>query len=408
MKKLDFSLSTIEAMRIMFIANGRNSGRSNDTLPKEWCLFLMLCQGATCFTNLKYFIPHILHVIVNAVMNEYGMRMDERREYHVHRILSHTGIHLPLSKCKRIVHLLFNVEVTNEHFLKAGHLFVPELLSKLTRNVAASTLRMNPERAYIQIAYSDGSIDTAVHVHSTTTDTHMMETVDTLALRIEGIQTADTPHRARKKMSNVERKKRIEHTIQERRSTKANSELLAKVQSSDARIDNSIHIAQRLVDEGNEDEALKRVRTSMSVNHNSCSEDAKMRYRQFCRQLRNDATAYVSSPTDSSPIAGSSYDPPSSTDQQHVEKEDDTTAPETDDVSTAQTPSSVSQILECPIGLCTFTDPVIAADGITYERCHIEEWLSRSTTSPFTGEALSTTSLVPNVLVRQLTTLHAL
>ena len=45
-------------------------------------------------------------------------------------------------------------------------------------------------------------------------------------------------------------------------------------------------------------------------------------------------------------------------------------------------------------------DPVIAADGHSYERAAIEEWLQTHSTSPVTSQPLSHTRLIPNVLVR--------
>ena len=42
-------------------------------------------------------------------------------------------------------------------------------------------------------------------------------------------------------------------------------------------------------------------------------------------------------------------------------------------------------------------EPVVAADGHTYERCCLEQWLaSGKTTSPMTGEALEDLKLRPN------------
>ena len=45
-------------------------------------------------------------------------------------------------------------------------------------------------------------------------------------------------------------------------------------------------------------------------------------------------------------------------------------------------------------------DPVIAADGHTYERRAMEAWLLHHCTSPVTGHQLSHTRLIPNVIVR--------
>lgn len=45
-------------------------------------------------------------------------------------------------------------------------------------------------------------------------------------------------------------------------------------------------------------------------------------------------------------------------------------------------------------------DPVIAADGFTYERSAIEDWLSRKGTSPMTNQPLVHCFLTPNLTVR--------
>ena len=56
--------------------------------------------------------------------------------------------------------------------------------------------------------------------------------------------------------------------------------------------------------------------------------------------------------------------------------------------------------LECPISLTRMVDPVVAADGHTYDRASIEEWFQRSDTSPMTNVRLVNKNLVPNLLVR--------
>ena len=45
-------------------------------------------------------------------------------------------------------------------------------------------------------------------------------------------------------------------------------------------------------------------------------------------------------------------------------------------------------------------DPVIAADGHTYERSAMQKWLQEHQTSPVTGKALKHIRLVPNVVIR--------
>ena len=49
----------------------------------------------------------------------------------------------------------------------------------------------------------------------------------------------------------------------------------------------------------------------------------------------------------------------------------------------------------CPISQLLMEDPVMADDGMTYERSMIEEWLSTHNTSPVT-RAVLTNRLVPN------------
>jgi hypothetical protein len=47
-------------------------------------------------------------------------------------------------------------------------------------------------------------------------------------------------------------------------------------------------------------------------------------------------------------------------------------------------------------------DPVVAADGITYERSAITHWLAAHDTSPMTNMRLANYELHPNSLVRTL------
>jgi len=56
----------------------------------------------------------------------------------------------------------------------------------------------------------------------------------------------------------------------------------------------------------------------------------------------------------------------------------------------------------CPITLSRMTDPVIAKDGITYERSAIEAWLREHGTSPSTRERMRIRDLVPNRAIREL------
>lgn len=48
------------------------------------------------------------------------------------------------------------------------------------------------------------------------------------------------------------------------------------------------------------------------------------------------------------------------------------------------------------------TDPVIAADGYTYERAALLQGLQHSHVSPVTGDVLEHISCVPNAAIRRL------
>ena len=74
--------------------------------------------------------------------------------------------------------------------------------------------------------------------------------------------------------------------------------------------------------------------------------------------------------------------------------------------SGAAGPSQASEAREvpddfiCPITAEIMTDPVSTSDGFTYERAAITEWLRTKDTSPKTGAALESTTLIPNHSLR--------
>jgi len=56
----------------------------------------------------------------------------------------------------------------------------------------------------------------------------------------------------------------------------------------------------------------------------------------------------------------------------------------------------------CPISQEVMREPVVTADGQTYERCNIEEWFRRGyVTSPLTNLSLPSKELVPNLALQQ-------
>jgi len=64
--------------------------------------------------------------------------------------------------------------------------------------------------------------------------------------------------------------------------------------------------------------------------------------------------------------------------------------------------AAASFVLECPLTMEVMRDPVMTADGQTYERTEIEKWFALGKrTSPLTGEELPSTNLLPNIALRQ-------
>ena len=58
--------------------------------------------------------------------------------------------------------------------------------------------------------------------------------------------------------------------------------------------------------------------------------------------------------------------------------------------------------LQCPISQELMRDPVVAADGRTYERAQIAAWIGRGhNTSPMTNERLAHTHLCSNDIARE-------
>mmetsp|Transcript_2619 Transcript_2619/g.7808 ORF Transcript_2619/g.7808 Transcript_2619/m.7808 type:complete len:101 (+) Transcript_2619:467-769(+) len=55
----------------------------------------------------------------------------------------------------------------------------------------------------------------------------------------------------------------------------------------------------------------------------------------------------------------------------------------------------------CPITCVRMIDPVVCAEGHTYEREAIARWLEDNDTSPKTREVLQHKNLTPNIALRQ-------
>jgi hypothetical protein len=64
--------------------------------------------------------------------------------------------------------------------------------------------------------------------------------------------------------------------------------------------------------------------------------------------------------------------------------------------------SALPEHFRCPITTDRMLDPVVAADGHTYERAAIEQWLAKSAKSPMTGSVLGSRILTPNFTLRSM------
>ena len=64
--------------------------------------------------------------------------------------------------------------------------------------------------------------------------------------------------------------------------------------------------------------------------------------------------------------------------------------------------SQAPRAFYCPITCDVMSDPVVAADGHTYERSAIAQWLTTRQTSPMTNAKLSSTLLTSNFALRSM------
>ena len=285
------------------------------------------------------------------------------------------------------------------------------------------------------------------------------ESVDKVVQFVEG-DSATEPKpssRRRKKCSNSERKKRVDAAIEAKKKAKEEEHMRAQEQCDTEAIRSCMNVARKCMHAGKSLEALQRLRSAMSIHHRYCSDDVKAEYRQLCAEAISQSRPKSSSSSSSSSSpslhvrdsgqnsnsnqGSTSNDPPStpllSTEESarlaeeevmdvdedefldavlsvdeapdDASSEDDELVLEGNEVSNDDVLSdarihglTVLDLLECPIGLCEFTDPVIAADGITYERSAIEAWLQKSRSSPMNGNLLPNTVLIPNLLVRNI------
>jgi hypothetical protein len=68
----------------------------------------------------------------------------------------------------------------------------------------------------------------------------------------------------------------------------------------------------------------------------------------------------------------------------------------------SETIEPIPKSLLCPIGYTLMVDPVVCADGHSYDRAAIEEWLRLHNTSPLTNQPLPNKHLIPNHLAKMM------
>eukprot|EP00210_Caulerpa_lentillifera_P006942 g6637.t1 len=64
--------------------------------------------------------------------------------------------------------------------------------------------------------------------------------------------------------------------------------------------------------------------------------------------------------------------------------------------------AAAKDCIYCPITIEVMQDPVIAADGHTYERRAIEQWLRQKKESPVTRQPISSTVLTRNLAIKHI------
>ena len=77
-----------------------------------------------------------------------------------------------------------------------------------------------------------------------------------------------------------------------------------------------------------------------------------------------------------------------------------TPAPSAPTLPLERQPSNIPDDYVCPITFEPMTDPVMCADGFSYERSAIENWLRGHDTSPKTNLQLAHTNVTPNNTLR--------
>ncbi|KAL0037934.1 hypothetical protein WJX79_006138 [Trebouxia sp. C0005] len=74
----------------------------------------------------------------------------------------------------------------------------------------------------------------------------------------------------------------------------------------------------------------------------------------------------------------------------------------------AKSGCQLQQLFQCPLTKALLVDPVIAADGHTYERSAMEQWIAAHNTSPVTGQLLTHARLVTNMAAKGAVAIQAM
>lgn len=184
--------------------------------------------------------------------------------------------------------------------------------------------------------------------------------------REEDVHEEEATCRKKKKKSpsRAERQRRAAarvHAADERAAAEA-------VHRASESVRRAMALAEAEVEEGKAAAARSRLSTAMRVHHAGCDEATRRDYHDMRARLFGD------------------------------KKKKEEVTMSVGDTSPAGNPKE-----ECPITCERFKDPVLlVGDGYTYERAAIEGWLRRSSDSPMTGAALTSTQVVPNYTLRAL------
>lgn len=188
--------------------------------------------------------------------------------------------------------------------------------------------------------------------------------------------TTPSPKKKKPKRATTQQRRQARQEAQERAEMErhqARDE--ARTQTATSAVTRAMELAAVAWAAGDHADARARLGAAMRKHHVHCSSNVKAQ----CAALRTSwkSDAHDGKPARAEVVADEAAADPPSCPQPSPEEEDE-------------------DEFVCPITLQRMSDPVILCDGHTYERSAIEAWLRAHSTSPMTGECLTSTGVVPN------------